>query len=148
MKHATPSLLIFLLFIFLFIEKSIAQTPTYPIVSMDIQSTPVAYASSGGLPDLSDSTVFQIVMNVSLFDTTSIDQMYVVLSDSGGIGNRLMHTFNWDVSGNTGSGTTYVRSRYNVVLGLGNFKDLLNYEATVQIKRTDGTLTDLINFSR
>ena len=148
MKHPISTLLIFLLFFLLFSENTKAQNPTYPIVSMDIQPTAVAFATSGGLPDLSDSTIFRITMNVSLFDTTSIEQMYVVLSDSGGTGNRLTHTFDWDVSGNTGSGTTYVRSRYNVVLGLGNFKDLLNYTATVQIKRTDGTLTDLINFSR
>ena len=148
MKHPASVLLIIYFICLLFPENLKAQDPTYPIVSMDIQATPIAHDTSGGLPDLSDSTIFHIVMNVSLFDTTSIEKMYVVLSDSGGTGNRLTHTFNWDVSGSTGSGTTYVRSRYNVVLGLGNFKDLLNYTATVQIKRTDGTLTDLINFSR
>ena len=148
MKHLTSSLLIFLLLCLLFAENSKAENPTYPIVAMDIQTTPVAFDTSGGLPDLSDSTVFHFEMNVSLFDTSSIDKIYVVLSDSGNTGNRLQKTFDWDVSGSTGNGTTFLRTDYTVALGLGNFKDLLNYYATVRIKRTDGTFTDLISFYR
>lgn len=115
---------------------------------MNVQSTSVAYDTSGGLPDLSDSTVFSLVMNVSLLDTTNIDKIYVELGDSAFSTNRLQHTFDWDVSGSTGVGTSYSRTEYDIVLGLGNFKDLLNYNATVRIKRTDGTFTDFINFSR
>ena len=148
MKHPTSILKIFILFSILFSENLKAQNPTYPIVSMDIQATPVAFDTSGGLPDLSDSTVFHFEMNVSLFDTSTIDKIYVVLSDSGNTGNRLQKTFDWGVSGSTGNGTTFLRTDYTVALGLGNFKDLLNYYATVRIKRTDGTFTDLISFYR
>ena len=148
MKHILSLLIIFLLSLLLFSKSSKAQNPTYPIVSMDIQATPVAFDTSGGLPDLSDSTVFHVEMNVSLFDTSTIDKIYVVLSDSGNTGNRLQKTFDWDVSGSTGNGTTFLRTDYTVALGLGNFKDLLNYYATVRIKRTDGTFTDLISFYR
>ena len=148
MKHPTSILKIFLLFFMFFSENLKAQNPTYPIITMDIQTTAVAFDTSGGLPDLSDSTLFHVVMNVSLFDTTIIDKIYVVLSDSGNTGNRLEHTFNWDVSGSTGNGTSYSRTEYDVALCLGNFKDLLNYNASVRIKRTDGTFTDFIHFSR
>ena len=148
MKHPTSLLLILLLFFIFFSENAKAQNPTYPIITMDIQTTAVAFDTSGGLPDLSDSTLFHVVMNVSLFDTTIIDKIYVVLSDSGNTGNRLEHTFNWDVAGSTGGGTSYFRNEYDLELVLGNFKDLLNYSATVRMKRTDGTFTDFIHFSR
>ena len=148
MKHPTSLLLILLLFFIFFSENAKAQNPTYPIITMDIQTTAVAFDTSGGLPDLSDSTLFHVVMNVSLFDTTIIDKIYVVLSDSGNTGNRLEHTFSWDVAGSAGGGTSYFRNEYDLELVLGNFKDLLNYSATVRMKRTDGTFTDFIHFSR
>ena len=148
MKHTSNCFLIFLTSFLFFIENVKAQNPTYPIIKMDIYTSPVAFDTSGGLPDLSDSTLFHVVMNVSLFDTTIIDKIYVVLSDSGNTGNRLEHTFNWDVAGSTGGGTSYFRNEYDLELVLGNFKDLLNYSATVRMKRTDGTFTDFIHFSR
>ena len=148
MKNTTIYLLFFLTCFLFFFENLEAQNLTYPIIKMDIQSTAVAFDTSGGLPDLSDSTLFHVVMNVSLFDTIIIDKIYVVLSDSGNTGNRLEHTFNWDIAGSTGGGTSYFRNEYDLELVLGNFKDLLNYSATVRIKRTDGTYTDFIHFSR
>jgi hypothetical protein len=148
MKHSTIYFLILLICSLLNSVRSQAENPSYPFVSMNIQATPVANDTSNGIPDLSDSTIFHIDMNVSLFDTTNIDQIYVVLSDSGNAGNRLTHTFDWDVTGDTGNGTSYVRSEYNLLLSLGNFKDLLNFTATVRIKRADNTFTDYITFSR
>ena len=148
MKNTTIYLLIFLTCLLFFIENVRAQDLTYPIIAMDIQTSPVAFDTSGGLPDLSDSTLFHVVMNVSLFDTIIIDKIYVVLSDSGNTGNRIEHTFNWDAAGSMGGGTSYFRNEYDLELVLGNFKDLLNYSATVRMKRTDGTFTDFIHFSR
>jgi hypothetical protein len=138
----------FIIWLFLILPELINAQGTFPILKMDVQRISIANDTSGGLPDLSDSTIFRLTMNVSLFDTIDIDKICVVLSDSGGIGNRLQHTFDWDVSGSTGGGTSYLRSEYDLSMGLGDFKDLLNYEATVQIKRTDGSLTELISFSR
>jgi hypothetical protein len=139
----------FLIFSFLLMSKNAnAQDPNFPIISMGIETYPVANDTSGGVPDLSDSTYFNVQMNVALFDTTVIDQIVVQLSDSGAVGNRLQHTFNWDVFGSTGNGTSYSRDKYNLLLDLGDFKDLLNYYATIRIKRTDGSFTDYINFSR
>lgn len=148
MKYKSILCKIFYLCIFLFSQKAKAQDPNFPIISMGIQSTPVAHDTSGGLPDLSDSTRFSVQMNISLFDTTMIDEMYVVLKDSAATTNLLSHTFDWDVSGSTGNGTSYTRTEYNLILGLGNFTDLLNYTASVRIKRLDGTYTDYIYFSR
>ncbi len=148
MKKPTTILKIFLWYFIFFSKELKAQNPTYPIITMNIQTTAVAFDTSGGLPDLSDSTLFHVVMNVSLFDTTIIDKIYVVLSDSGNTGNRIEHTFNWDVAGSTGGGTSYFRNEYDLELVLGNFKDLLNYSATVRMKRNDGTFTDFIHFSR
>ena len=147
MKHTKlifPAYLFFLL-LYSFIVKA---QGTYPILKMDVQTIPVANVTSSGLPDLSDSTIFRITMNVSIFDTTNIEKIYVVLSDSGNTANRLQHTFDWDVSGSTGGGTSYLRNEYDLTLGLGDFRDLLNYTASVKIKRTNGTFTELINFSR
>ena len=147
MKHRK---LIYHLFIclLLILPELINAQGTFPILKMDIQRISIANDTSGGLPDLSDSTIFRLTMNVSLFDTINIDKIYVVLSDSGGTGNRLQHTFDWDVSGSTGNGTSFIRSEYDLVLGLGDFRDLLNYAANVRIKRSDGSYTDLVNFSR
>jgi len=139
---------LFLCFTGFLLFQSKAQNPNFPIISMGIETTPVANDTSGGLPDLSDSTRFNVQMSISLFDTTIVNQIEVTLSDSGATGNRLQHTFNWDVYGSTGNGTSYSRNEYYVTLNLGNFKDLLNYFAAVRIKRTDGTYTDYINFSR
>jgi hypothetical protein len=142
-------ILFFILTIYLTYLTSIqAQGPNFPIISMAVETTPVANDTSGGLPDLSDSTWFNVQMTIALFDTMVVNQIEVSLSDSGASGNRLQHTFNWDVFGSTGNGTSYSRNEYNLYLNLGNFKDLLNYYAIVRIKRTDGTYTDYINFSR
>ena len=78
MEHPATTLLIFLLLILLFIEKSKGQNPTYPIVSMDIQTTPVVYDTSNSLPDLSDSTIFHFEMNTSLFEATTTQKMTIL----------------------------------------------------------------------
>ena len=144
-----PQLIIFFaLFFFLLSSMAYSQNTTYPILSMDIQTTATADSTTGGLPDFSDSTIFNVKMNVSLFDTTDIEKIYISLGDVGMPGNRLQQTFDWDVSGSTGNGTSYTRNKYRLTLNLGDYMNLLNYEAYVNIKRTDGTITDLINFSR
>ncbi len=83
---------------------------------------------------------------IFLFDTTNIDEINVSLSDSGMAGNRLQHTFSFDVYG--AGAFSYSRSGYKVTLDLGDYMGLLNYAAGVSIKRTDNTDTDLITFSR
>jgi hypothetical protein len=148
MKKPAIVFIIFLKVFLSFLKNSSAQNLTYPIVSMSIETVPISRDTSGGIPDLSDSTIFSTQMYVSLFDTTSINEMYVVLSGSGAINTRLQHTFNWDVFGSTGSGTSYARTEYYVALGLGEFSDLLHYTAALRIKRIDGTFTDYVTFSR
>ena len=149
MKHSKISYFLLPLFLLLFLSINIiAQNPNFPIVSMNIQTLPVANDTSGGIPDLSDSTIFAAEMIVSLIDTTVIDEIYVVLSDSNASTTLLQHTFYWDVFGASGNGTTYARTYYNLVLGLGNFMALLHYSASIRIKRTDGSFTDYITFSR
>ena len=80
-------------------------------------------------------------------DTLNIDEINVSLGDAGTAGNRMQHAFSWDVFGTAG-GFSYSRSGYNVTLNLGDYMGLLNYDASVSIKRSDNTNTDLITFSR
>lgn len=146
MKNYTFSRLI-LFFLFQNLNTS-AQDSYFPVLSMKIQTIAIANSTLGGLPDISDSTVFKTTMIVSLTDTTLIDKIYVLLGDSGNTSNRLQKIFDWDVFGSTGNGTSYTRNSYDVILGLGNYMDLLNYNASVRVKRTDGSFTDLVEFSR
>ena len=102
MEHPATTLLIFLLLILLFIEKSKGQNPTYPIVSMDIQTTPVVYDTSNSLPDLSDSTIFHFEMNSSLFETTTTQKMTILGNNTATdgyvcIGTTLPPIFKLDV---------------------------------------------------
>jgi hypothetical protein len=127
---------------------SYCQSPTYPIIIMDVNAVPISNDTTGGLPDISDSTVFNVSMNVALFDTINIDEIIIRLGDPGLSGNRIQHTFDWDVFGPAGNGTSYSRTGYNVALFLGQFIGLLSYEADLKIKRSDGTFTDLVTFSR
>jgi len=119
----------------------------FPILSMDVEAIPIANNFIDSIPVLDDSTIFDATMNVSLFDTTNIDEIYVSLGN-GVPGNILQHTFDWDVSGQTGGGTNYSRNSYHLILHLGSFMNLLNYEATLSIKRNDGSTTDVIVFNR
>jgi hypothetical protein len=132
---------------FLSYESTFAQS-TSPIIAMSVTATPIANYSIDGLPYLTDSTIFNLKMKVTLSDTLLIDQINVLLSDTDTSGNRLQHTFHWDVFGTTGNNTSYQRTEYDVLLDLGNFNMLLRYVASVRIKRLDGNYTDLVNFSR
>lgn len=131
-----------------FTRSSSGQVDNFPILSMFVHTTPIADTLAGGLPDISDFTVFNTEMKISLFDTTNIDKIYVDLGITGSPGNKLQHVFDWDVYGSTGNGTSYSRTEYDIVLNLGNFSSLINYEASLIIKRTDGSLTDAVIFSR
>ena len=73
----TNTLLLLICF-FCFTNKTIAQN-TFPVLSMDVLTAPIANHTSGGLPDLTDSTIFSVQMHISLFDTTDIDEIYVTL---------------------------------------------------------------------
>jgi len=121
----------------------------YPVLSMDVATTPVAnHLSLDSLPSLTDSTVFSVEMNVNLFDTLNIQELEVKIGTSSGASDIFSHSFVFDVSGSLGSGLFYLRDAYSIQLGLGNRMQMLNYYSQVRIKKADGSYTDAVLFNR
>lgn len=113
---------------------------------MRVETTPIANDTANGFMAITDSTVFAAVMKVMLEDTTTIDEILVQLGDQGNPTSKMQYTFEWDV--NPGGNYSFSRSEFQVNLGLGEYVDLINYEATLRIKRTNGSYSDVIHFSR
>lgn len=119
------------------------------ILAMDVSTEPVSYNfSSDSLPVLTDSTVFEVMMNVNLYDTTNIEEIEVKIGTSDGASDLVNQTFTFDVFGSLGGGLSYDRLAYNLSLGLGQHSGMLNYFASVRVKRTDNSWSSSIVYNR
>ena len=141
---------IFLFALFCFSNKIIsAQSNQYPVLAMSVQVTAISSDTSlGGLPALTDTTVFSANMSIDLFDTTGIDQIEVKLGSVMGGSDYLSKNFLFDVPGSFGDGTSFYRNDFNVSIGLGHYPGLTDYFAEIRIKRQDGSFTDSVLFNR
>ena len=114
---------------------------TYPVMSMDVATEAVGnHLTADSLPILTDTTIFDVGMNLNLYDTTNIP--------SPGASDVFSRNFTFDVSGSLGSGISYLRDEYAIHLGLGNLQQMLSYYSQVRIQRTDGSYNTAVVFNR
>jgi hypothetical protein len=126
-------------FISLFFSLQLCAQNASPILAMDVTTTPV---SGFLLPDssvfYSNTTVFNVHIHVSLFDTTGINNVIVKVGRTSGSSDVIESSYAFD---------TY-RNGYDIVIDLGNYSNLLHYYAEVKLELSDATLTDAVTFSR
>lgn len=119
------------------------------ILSMDVFTEPISNnLSSDSLPIQTDSTGYNVMMNVNLYDTTIIQEIEVKIGTSDGASDLISHTFTFDVFGSLGNGLSYDREFYHLSLGLGELSGMLNYFAAVRVKRTDNSWSPSIVYNR
>ncbi|MBK6398999.1 MAG: hypothetical protein IPP27_14920 [Bacteroidetes bacterium] len=122
---------------------------TYPVMSMDVATEAVGnHLTADSLPILTDTTIFDVGMNLNLYDTTNIQSIEVKIGSSPGASDVFSRNFTFDVSGSLGSGISYLRDEYAIHLGLGNLQQMLSYYSQVRIQRTDGSYNTAVVFNR
>jgi len=139
----------FVVFLFFFsLNICFAQDP-YPVLSMDVAIEPVAnHLTPDSLPLLTDTTIFDVVMHVNLFDTLNIQQIEVKIGSSPGASDIFSNSFVFDSSPVPPSGWSYFRDEYAIVLGLGHLQQMLSYYSQIRIQKTDGSFSDAVEFNR
>lgn len=120
-----------------------------PILSMDVTSVSIRNNfSQDSLPMITDSTVYLVGMNISLYDSTNIQNIEVKLGSTDGGSDLLSHTFAFDITGQLGNGLSYSRVGYAISLGLGELTGIDSYFAEVRVQHTDGSYSPSISFNR
>ncbi len=136
------------LLLFISIAHCSAQN-TYPVLSMDVATEAVGnHLTPDSLPLLTDTTIFDVGLNLNLYDTTNIQAIEVKIGSSPGASDVFSRNFTFDVSGSLGSGISYIRDEYAIQLGLGNLQQMLSYYSQVRIQRTDGSYNTAVVFNR
>ena len=116
---------------------------------MDVVTTPISNNfSADSLPIITDSTVFDVGMNVNLFDTSGIQNIEVKIGTAQGGSDLINQTFVFDVSGALSNGRYYLRDLYHVQLGLGQFSNFVDYFAEVRIVWVDNSYSPFVIFNR
>jgi hypothetical protein len=83
MKLKTFQKLLYIVFLFFIVEASAQDTN--PILSMDVTSVSIRNNfSQDSLPMITDSTVYSVGMNISLYDSTNIQNIEVKLGSTDG----------------------------------------------------------------
>ena len=146
MKKITQRFIVFLFFVS--IQNCFAQAPD-PILSMSVNTVAVANNFSlDSLPVITDSTVFDVGVDVHLFDTTDVQSIEVKIGTTPGGSDLVNHSFAFDVTGSLGSGMTYLRDGYLVQLDLGLILNLVDYFAEVRLQRMDGSYSPTVVYNR
>lgn len=147
MKSNTNICRLFFVFL-LFSIKSFGQNAN-PILSMDIDIVPIGNNFSlDSLPMISDSTIYQVGMNLNLYDSTDIQNIEVKLGSTDGGSEFMSHVFAFDVSGSLGGGLSYVRNGNSIQLGLGELTGVYSYFAEVRVQHLNGTYSPFISFNK
>ncbi len=134
--------------LFLLTNTCPAQDP-YPVLSMEVSTEPVAnHLTPDSLPLLTDTTIFDVVMHVNLFDTLNIQQIEVKIGSVQGASDIFSNNFVFDASPPPIGGLTYFRDEYSIRLGLGTMQQMLSYYAVVRIQRTNGSYSESVEFNR
>ena len=116
---------------------------------MDVSTEPVAnHLTPDSLPLLTDTTVFDVVMYVNLFDTLNIQQMEVKIGSSPGGSDIFSNNFVFDAAPPPIGGLAYFRDAYSIRLGLGWLDQMLSYYAVVRIQKTNGSYSEAVEFNR
>lgn len=148
MKLHKAFLLIFL-FLLCKVAISVGQSSSgkQPLVAMQIITTPVNDTLLNGLYTITDSTIFSATMVLDLSDTTAIQSFIVTLGTTSNSTEFLHQEFLYDVY-TLQQPFSYSRIGYSVQLGLGTFENLISYQSSVRIRRTDGTISEEDQFTR
>jgi hypothetical protein len=127
-----------------------AQTDHFPLMAINVNAIPITNDSTTGtLPELTDSTIFKTDLYVSLFDTVNITKLLIKIKEKSDTSVVIFQkNFDFDVYGTLSDSTSYNRNEYQVELGLGNITGLIYFLAEVRIERSDGSLTEPLEFSR
>jgi hypothetical protein len=117
----------------------------FPVIAMELQTSAISGNVVNGQPDISDSTVFNIVMKVVISDTSSMTSLQVVLrKDVNDPNSLLSKTFTYDVAGILPDGTSYTRNGYEISLVLGDFMGTIDPYAELTVSNSNGNTTDPI----
>lgn len=120
-----------------------------PILTMDVVTNPIGNNFSlDSLPMISDSTIYQVGMNLNLYDSTDIQNIEVKLGSTDGGSEFMSHVFAFDVSGSLGGGLSYVRNGNSIQLGLGELTGVYSYFAEVRVQHLNGTYSPFISFNK
>jgi hypothetical protein len=87
-------------------------------------------------------------MVVNLRDTLNISKIHVKLGTTNGGSQLLNRVFVYDLRGNFNDGTSYMRNKKTLYLGLGNFVGLTNYYGEVTLEDIDGDLTTPVKYQK
>ena len=116
---------------------------------MDVATEPVAnHLTPDSLPLLTDTTIFDVGMNVVLFDTTDIQLLEVQIGSVPGTSDIFSHQFLFDVGGSLGGGLSYYRTGYVVHLDLGSLMQMQSYYSQVRIQKLDNSYSEAVVFNR
>ena len=136
-------------FLFFFSLNTCFAGDPYPVLSMDVSTEPVAnHLTPDSLPLLTDTTIFDVVMRVNLFDTLNIQQIEVKIGSAQGASDIFSNNFVFDASPPPTGGLTYFRDEYSIRLGLGTLQQMLSYFAVVRIQKSSGSYSDAVEFNR
>lgn len=120
-----------------------------PILSMEVVATSVGNNfSPDSLPIVTDSTIYQISVNLNLYDSTDIKNIEVNIGSTQGGTEFISHNFAFDVSGSLGNGISYSRNGYNIQLELGELVGVNSFFANVRVQRLDNSYSPYIAFNR
>ncbi|MFZ7114433.1 MAG: hypothetical protein ACO1G9_03555 [Bacteroidota bacterium] len=143
------TILVFVCCLFFFPTFNCSAQNTYPVLSMDLTTEAIGnHLTSDSLPLMTDTTIFDVGMNVNLYDTLNIEEIEVKIGSTSGGSDIFSRSFVYDVSGSLGSGVSYSRDEYKIHLGLGSHMQMLDYYGQVRIKKTDGSYTTAVVFNR
>jgi hypothetical protein len=135
MKNHTLFLTIALFFL---LSAKISAQSNYPLLAMQVTTTPVSnYLTPDSLENLTEQTVFETHMLFSVYDT-SVTRVYIKIGTTNGGSDILSEDFDFN---------TY-RNGYDIDLPLGNLTNMLQYYSEVWLKKSDGTFTTSLSFSR
>lgn len=120
-----------------------------PILSMEVVAIPIGNnLSSDSLPLVTDSTIYQVGMNLSLYDSTNIQSIEVKIGSSESGTEFFTHVFTFDVSGQLGGGLSYARNGYSIQLDLGELVGLFAYYSEVRVQHLNGSYSPSISFNQ
>ncbi len=118
------------------------------VLSMDVVTETIGNNFSfDSLPVINDSTIYQIAMNLSLYDTTNIQEIEIGIGTTEGSSDLIFRNFSFD-DFSPGSGFSYSRQGFNIQLGLGTAQGISSFFSSVRLKLLDGSYSPIITFNR
>jgi hypothetical protein len=119
----------------------------FPVISMEIISIPIPDTVNGQV-DISDTTMFDASMKITIWDTVTISKLYVDLKKDHNGSLLFQQQFQFDNFSQFPNGSSYSRNGYEIILILGRFQGLINPYAELKVETTTGSVSDPIVFNQ